>query len=246
LPFEELINFLGSLAQSELTPNRPAWQNYLASLGITAVSTCRSIQVLVRADSTEGIAMLTRELFQLATRFINCIDNTEVALLQGIHQEMKQLKTIGDAQGKHTLALVDTRIRQCCELLQRLHADDSKMQKEPESGTLVGDLGVPIYKWLCLDAHNRPGAILAKHGEHIDQDRLTPFGAVSAEQVDQYLRFAAYAVGAICRHYLASTVNFVSSEREQHIEHLEGLLLPLAIEQNNSPSESALHEFARK
>lgn len=202
--------------------------------------------MLVRADSTEGIALLTRELFQLATRFINCIDNTEVALLQGIQKELGQLSIIEKAQGEHTLASVDARKRECHELLQRLNADVSKIQNEPESGTLVGDLGVPIYKWLCLDAHNRPGAILAKHGEHIDQDRLTPFGAVSAEQVDQYLRFAAYAVGAICRHYLASTENFVGTGREQHVEQLEGLLLPFAIDPNKLPSECALHKLDPK
>ncbi len=246
-PFEKLANFLGELDQWELVLDRPHWQNYFASLGATAVATCRSIHLLVRADSTEGVAMLTRELFQLATRFVYCIEQKERALFAGLNQEMKQLVAIDTAQKQRRLFSTTARMRECVELkdLLGLPPDFSNEAKEPESGGNIGSLGAVIYKWLCLDAHNRPGAILAKHGSHVETDVLTPFGRVSREQVDQYLRFSAYAVGEMGRRYLRSAELFLGSDREKLMERLETLLLPLALKLEIAPVEEQLRRLAK-
>jgi hypothetical protein len=238
-PFGELIDFLTSLSTWELRGNRAHWENYLASLGLTAVAKSRSILVLIRADSTEGVGTLTRELFELATRFLFCIDKRDDALAAALRKEINQLKNVENGVWSTQSS---ERIKQCEQLLEQLAIQDSKLD-EPKP---QGEKGSPrtiendIYQWLCLDAHNRPGAILDKHGGHINSHVLTPFGQVSNLQLNQYLRFAARALCNMAEPYLSSENLVEDASRVAFLVRLRELKSPFELEPTVAPVSHGL------
>jgi hypothetical protein len=228
--FGQLVNWAFGLASLTLKQERKAWENYAASLGIAAIRTCLSICTLARSGNTQGVPTLTREVYELATRFVFCVEKQEAALAAGLQKELQQLRRLGTTQinnGVHTIDVKPWILSRETELKAMNFITPASLD-EPETGANLQSGDRERYQLLCLGAHNRPGALLAKYNHHFANDQLDPFQQELGAHVESYFYLAAEALHSALQSYLRSAL-FPENQAAARLVQLESLFAPFRI-----------------
>lgn len=169
--YSELVNFWRLLSNLRLRKKeRPAWENYLISLGITAFRCAVSAQVLAHHGGAEGLGVIARQIVEIATRFRWLISTKNAGYLVAVKDDVTQRDWVRTAPG-------DTHRPWKDELGEPRLAGipPTASEEEPELKMPKGGCGIGMraeYCYLCLTTHNHLTPLYAKANAHLDSDQM--------------------------------------------------------------------------
>jgi len=211
--YSELVNFWRWLSNLPLKKNeRPAWENYLISLGITAFRCTVSAQTLADRGSAEGLGAIARQIVEIATRFRWLIDKKDAGYLVAVRDDATQRAWVRSAPS-------DTRRPWMEELgeprLAGIPPPASEDEDEPQLKMPKGGCGIGMraeYCYLCLTTHNHLTALYAKANAHLDSDLMNSLDPDPPVLIERYLHIIVDAMHVAIRPILSDPALIESAD----------------------------------
>jgi hypothetical protein len=227
--FGRFVDWLSEFSK-QLKWNEPLdhWQNYCAMLGVALVRNAMSVQSLSKSGFFQGQAAVTRQTFELATRFVFCVRKREVAWYAALKKELEQVNRICKIQTERTSLVFNdaSEWKSALEAVLKCAPEATKHENEPETGDGLSESSVLAYKWLCLGAHERPRSLLIQYGSAISPRGIDVANPLNPALDVWHLKLCAHALYEAVYEYIRSDL-FTSDNKSETLRELAKPFRPL-------------------
>lgn len=222
--FQQLVYFWVELGRQQLENlERPSWQNYLISLGVTAVRAAASVEVLAMAGRAEGMQCIVRQIVEITTRFVHLIDAADAGYRAEVKRDQYQRSKIRKFEGLCSRPWMVELSSDDFPGIDPMPSAEDKPIPPPEAG---GGIGLRAeYEYLCLTTHNHLTALYAKANTHLRGNQMDSTQPDPPALVERYLHITVDALQIACAKFLSDRALLSASDdaREDLLRNLNEL-----------------------
>lgn len=195
--FHQLVFFWMELGGQRLENlERPSWQNYLISLGVTAVRAAAAIEVLAMAGRAEGMQCIVRQIIEIITRFVHLIESKDSGYRAELKRDQDQRSKIKKFGGRCSRPWMGELSSENFPGVDPTPPAEYKPIASPDAGVGIGLRAE--YQYLCLITHNHLTAIYAKANTHLRGSQMDSTEPDPPALVERYLHITVDAMQIGC------------------------------------------------